>query len=178
MLLLAAVSPVKTIRAQAVTVNIASQPLWGPVSYDYVNYYYLPEAGAYYYVPTNQFIYPNGGNWLFAPSLPSTYHVDLFRTYKVVLNTPTPYLNNAVYVTKYKKYKNVHYKQGTIRNSRDKKYYVVKGHPGAAKVKTVKTKSAKPAAVKVKSNTPAASSKPKGNGSSGGNGSKGKGKQK
>jgi hypothetical protein len=31
-------------------VNIASQPVWGPVGYDHAEYYYLPDIDMFYYV--------------------------------------------------------------------------------------------------------------------------------
>lgn len=37
---------VKTASAQvsvSLGVNIGSQPAWGPVGYDYANYYYMPD---------------------------------------------------------------------------------------------------------------------------------------
>jgi hypothetical protein len=42
-----------------VNINIGSQPVWGPVGYDHVDYYYLPDIETYYYVPTRQFVYFN-----------------------------------------------------------------------------------------------------------------------
>ncbi|NTU95846.1 MAG: hypothetical protein HGA52_07335, partial [Bacteroidales bacterium] len=44
--------------------NISSQPIWGPSGYDHVEYYYLPEIEAYYYVPTRQYIYLYNGRWI------------------------------------------------------------------------------------------------------------------
>lgn len=111
-----------------VNVNIGSQPLWGPVGYDYAEYYYLPDVDAYYYVPEQRFIYLNGGRWIFAPSLPSHYHYDLNRGYKVVVNEPKPYLHPDVYRNKYGRYKGKYGKQQIIRYSNDEKYYQVKGH--------------------------------------------------
>jgi hypothetical protein len=32
----------------SVSVNIGSQPLWGPTGYDQAQYYYLPEYDAYF----------------------------------------------------------------------------------------------------------------------------------
>lgn len=122
-----------------VTVNIVSQPLWGPVNYDYAEYYYLPEADVYYYVPTGEFIYYRGSEWVLVPYLPPTYTIDLFSTYKVVVNEPRPYLHHHVYSKKYAKYKTYHNKQIVIRDSRDEKYYKVKGHPGPAGVKKSKS---------------------------------------
>jgi len=119
-----------TAQAQVnVNVNISSQSLWGPVGYDYVEYYYIPEADAFYYVPTGQFIYWSGGNYLFANSLPVNYHINLYSTYMVVVNKPKPYLQHNVYVTKYGKYKKAGRNYIPIRDSKEEKYYAVKGHP-------------------------------------------------
>jgi len=113
-----------------VSINIGSQPVWGPVGYDHVDYYYLPDIGVYYYVPTGQYIYLNNNNWIWANSLPSRYsNFNLYTAYKVVINSPKPYLHNSIYVNKYSRYKNYYGKQTIIRDSREPKYYVVKGHP-------------------------------------------------
>lgn len=112
-----------------VQVNIGSQPLWGPVGYDYVEYYYLPEYEVYYDVPTRQFVYLDGRNWVFATALPSRFgRVNFFNTYKVVVNQPKAYLLFKDHRTKYVRYKA---KRGqiVIRDSNEPKYYVVKGHP-------------------------------------------------
>ena len=151
LLVIALLLTFKPARAQGVTVNIVSQPLWGPVNYDYVEYYYLPAADVYYYVPTRQFIYLSNGNWLYATSLPPAYHVDLYRTHKVVINEPKPYIHHHVYVSKYKKYKTVKSSQVVIRDSRDTKYYVVKGHPNHGKVKAAKPAGSKSGNVKTNS---------------------------
>jgi hypothetical protein len=75
-----------------VNVNISSQPVWGPVGYDYVEYYYLPDIEAYYYVPGQQFIYQSGNRWIYSRSLPPKYRgYDLNSGYKVVVNEPKPY---------------------------------------------------------------------------------------
>ncbi len=111
-----------------VSVNISSQALWGPVGYDYVEYYYLPEADVFYYVPTGQFIYLNGGEYVFVNNLPSSYSINLYSTYIVVVNEPKPYLKHNVYFTKYKPYKHSGRNHGSIRDSNDEKYFVVKGH--------------------------------------------------
>jgi hypothetical protein len=112
-----------------INVNISSQSLWGPTGYDYVEYYYLPQVGVYYYVPTGQFIYLDGPNWVYRTYLPTGYRVDLYTTYKVVINEPKPYLRHNAYVVKYAKYKSGGPKQIVIRDSQDAKYYAVKGHP-------------------------------------------------
>ncbi len=118
------------IQAQvSLNMNISAQALWGPVGYDYVEYYYLPEIDVFYYVPTRQFICPNGYQWAFSPGLPPRYRVDLYSTYKVVVNQPKPYLHHEIYVTKYGKYKRGGPKQHYIRDSNDPRYFGVKGHP-------------------------------------------------
>lgn len=114
----------------SLNINIGAQPVWGPTGYDHVDYYYFPDIDAYYYVPSGQYIYSNGGRWVWVNSLPPQYrNFDLYSAYKVVINEPRPYLRNNIYVTKYSRYKNYNGHQTIIRDSRDTKYYVVKGHP-------------------------------------------------
>ncbi len=114
-----------------VNVNIGSQPLWGPVGYDRVDYYYLPDVEAYYHVPRAQFIYlGNNGKWIFSASLPGRYaSFDLYRGYKVVINSPRPYLYFKNHRAQYAKYRGWKGKQKAIKYSDNPKYYVVKGHP-------------------------------------------------
>lgn len=112
-----------------VNINIGSQPVWGPVGYDYVEYYYLPDIEAYYYVPSHQFIYLSGGNWIYSYSLPPRYRwYNLNTGYKVVVNEPRAYRHFKVHKTRYNGYRGNH-SQTIIRNSNDRKYYVIKGHP-------------------------------------------------
>ena len=98
-ILFACITASKNSNAQVrvgVNINIGSQPEWGPVGYDYVDYYYLPDIDAYYYVPERQFIYLSNGRWVFATSLPVAYrHYDLYSGYKVVINEPRPYLHGV-----------------------------------------------------------------------------------
>lgn len=75
-------------------------------------------------------------------SLPTIYHINLYSTYKVVINQPRPYLQHNVYKVKYAKYKKG-YKQAVIRDSKDSKYFVVKGHPSHSKVKVKSTDKTK-----------------------------------
>jgi len=113
----------------SVNINIGSQPTWGPVGYDYVEYYYLPDIGAYYYVPTRQFIYLNGSNWVYANSLPSRYRTyNLYSGYKVVINEPRPYLKHSTYKVRYAKYKGVKGNQGNNRNNSKYKTYKSRGN--------------------------------------------------
>lgn len=113
-----------------VNINISSQPLWGPVGYDQAAYYYLPDVEAYYNVSRGQFIYLNNGRWIFSSTLPPRYaRFNLFDCYKVVINSPTPYLHFKDDRIKYAKYKGWMGKQKAIKYSNDPKYFVVKGHP-------------------------------------------------
>lgn len=80
----------------SVNVNIGSPPLWGPVGYSEVQYYYIPDVEAYYDVPTSMFIYYSGGSWIRRAYLPTRYrYYDLYSGYKVVL---TDYRGNAPYI--------------------------------------------------------------------------------
>ncbi|WP_276090365.1 hypothetical protein [Pedobacter sp. JY14-1] len=130
--LTAAVVP-KAKAQVSINVNIGSQPLWGPAGYDYADYYYLPEIETYYSVPRHQFIYLSNGQWVFSSGLPPRYAgYNLYRGYKVVLNSPRPYRYFNDHKVKYAGYRSMH-NQLVIRNSREPKYFVVKGHPGKAK---------------------------------------------
>ncbi|HEX7906378.1 MAG TPA: hypothetical protein VF487_21035 [Chitinophagaceae bacterium] len=112
-----------------VNINIGAQPVWGPIGYDYVDYYYLPDIETYYYVPTHQFIYLSGGRWVFAYSLPPAYRgYDLYNGYKVVINQPRAYQYYSTDKVRYGRYRDNH-SQMIIRGSNNPKYYVVKGHP-------------------------------------------------
>ena len=99
----------------------------GPVGYDYAEYYYMPEYEAYYYVPKHQFVYNEGGRWVFVSALHSRFgKVNVYSTYKVVINEPTAYLHfNDDKI----KYKGNSGPQIIIRDSKEPKYFIVKGHP-------------------------------------------------
>jgi len=113
-----------------INVNIGSQPVWGPVGYDYADYYYIPDIDVYYSVPRHQYIYQQRGRWVFSRSLPPQYrNYDLYRGYKVVINDdPRPYIHHQTYREKYASYKG-HGDQEVIRNSREPKYFQIKDHP-------------------------------------------------
>ena len=112
-----------------IQVNIGAQPVWGPVGYDRVDYYYLPDIDAYYNVPRHQYVYQHRGQWRYSSTLPHQYrNYNLDRGYKVVVNDPEPYLHNDQDRENYAKYKGNH-DQEIIRNSHDSKYYQIKEHP-------------------------------------------------
>ncbi len=109
----------------SVSINIGRQPIWGPVGYDYVDYYYLPDLDVYYDVPRGLFVYYDFGRWNFAASLPARYgRYDLYRSYKVVINQRDPWLRNAYYRDHYRSYRGRY--QRVIRDSRDKRYYAAR----------------------------------------------------
>jgi hypothetical protein len=107
----------------SVSINIGSQPSWGPAGYDYVDYYYMPDMDVYYSVPQRQFIYLEGNNWVFASRLPARYNgYNIYNAYKVVVNEPRPYLRADVYRARYAKYKGHGPRQLVIRDSHDNRY--------------------------------------------------------
>lgn len=111
------------------SVNIGTQPAWGPVGYDHVEYYYLPDIDAFYHVPKRQYIYMDRGRWVFRTFLPTRFnHYNINTGYKVVINEPTPYRNAGAYRSQYSGYRGRH-DQEIIRNSRDSRYFENRGHP-------------------------------------------------
>lgn len=111
----------------SVNINIGRQPVWGPVGYDYVNYYYLPDMDVYYDVPRGLFVYYDFNRWNFAASLPARYgRYDLYHSYKVVINDRDPWLRNTYYRSHYRSYRG-HY-QPVIRDSRDNRYFAAREH--------------------------------------------------
>ena len=118
----------------SVSLNIGSQPLWGPTGYDKAQYYYLPEYDAYYDVSHKQYIYWDNGRRATASKLPSRYHADLYKTYKVVENERSPWKHHKDDMNKYNEYKGRH-DQAVIRDSHDEKYWQIKGHPDHSKWK-------------------------------------------
>lgn len=96
------------INAQVyVNVNIGSPPLWGPVGYTEVRYYYLPDVECYYDIQTSMFIYYGGGVWIHRGYLPKRYsNYDLYSGYKVVMmdyHGDAPYTNFKEHKMKYVK---------------------------------------------------------------------------
>jgi hypothetical protein len=113
----------------SIRANIALQPIWGPVGYDYVDYYYLPDVDAYYYVPTHMFFYLENGRWVNRPYLSGRYrNFDLYNARKIVINEPRPYLHNQIYRTRYANARGYN-RPMSIRDSHDSKYYVISNHP-------------------------------------------------
>ena len=87
-----------------VSVNLNSQPKWGPKGYNYVDYYYLPDVESYYHVPSKKFIYQDNNQWIHRNSLPNKYRsYNLYQGRTVVINQPSPYLQHQTYYAKYAK---------------------------------------------------------------------------
>ncbi len=113
------------------SLNIHAQPLWGPTNYDHVEYYYMPEYGIYYYAPGAQFVYQVGSRWTYSSRLPYKYrNVNLYSTYKVVVNESKPYLRHDYYANRYssRDYRNMHSRQEVIRDSKDDRYREYNNH--------------------------------------------------
>jgi len=112
-----------------VSFNIGSQPVWGPVGYNYVENYYLPEIESYYNVRSRNYMYMSNGRWITSYNLPTRYvNYDLYRGYKVVINETNPYKHFNNHRVKYISYRNKHNQQ-PIRDSKEMKYYENKNHP-------------------------------------------------
>lgn len=112
-----------------IALNISDQPVWGPTGYDHAEYYYIPDIDVYYSVQERQYIYLDGATWRYSVSLPASYSTyDPYHSYKVVINGSKPYSENEHHRSQYKSFRGVK-DQPVIRDSRDRKYFVNKGHP-------------------------------------------------
>lgn len=110
--------------------NTASQPLWGPVGYDYVDYYYLPELEIYFDVVQKKFYHLEDGQWKRTSDLPARFReYDIYQLYKVVVNDWQPFNKHQWYKDRYASFRG-HRPQQTIRDSRDARYFVVKSYSG------------------------------------------------
>lgn len=88
-------------------VNINSQPDWGPAGYSYVRYYYLPDADIYYDVSAKDYIYRERGRWVNVRVLPPFMrNINLYNSYKVVINEPAPWMRHNKYKKLYVNGKN------------------------------------------------------------------------
>lgn len=112
------------------SINIGSQPAWGPVGYDRADYYYLPDIDAYFDIGRRVFVYPEGRRWVTAAALPPRYGaVDLYRVHKVVINNDrSPWMHNDRYRGKYRSFIGRRDQQA-IRDAHDQKYWQNPGHP-------------------------------------------------
>ena len=112
-----------------VNINIGQQPLWGPVGYDYVEYYYIPELNVYYDVLNAMYIYHQHRRWVHAAVLPSRFgHYDLYRMHKIVMNQMNPFRYNHDHIRSYGNYRRMQH-QMAIRDARDYRYFAHPRHP-------------------------------------------------
>jgi hypothetical protein len=103
-------------------VNLGVQPEWGPVGYDHVDYYYIPDVDAYYDVPAHQYVYYRNHAWIHAGYLPGPYrNYDMYHGYKVVVNQPNPWMHHADIRARYSNFRGRRDQQ-IIRDSHDEKY--------------------------------------------------------
>lgn len=105
----------ETMAQVKVNVHPGSPPMWGPVGYSDVRYYYLPEAEAYYDIRTSNFIYLSEGKWVHRKYLGGrNRNYDLYNGYKVVLNDyhgSEPYSHFKDHIKKYpRQYRGEHQK--------------------------------------------------------------------
>ncbi|SFN75764.1 hypothetical protein SAMN05428949_3380 [Chitinophaga sp. YR627] len=131
LLLIAVTGFTATTMAQInVSINIGRQPVWGPVGYDHVDYYYLPDIECYYDVPAQVYVYRDGNSWVRTRSLPRRYaNFDVYHAHKVVINgVDRPYMTHDKYRQQYYSYRGKH-DQIAIRDSREEKYWANKYHP-------------------------------------------------
>jgi len=109
--------------------NVGLQPIWGPVGYDYVDYYYLPDIDAYYDVNNQVYVYFDDGRWITNRYLPPRYRdFDLYRAHKVVINEPSPWFHHDRYRNQYNGYRGRH-DQVPIRDSHEERYWENPNHP-------------------------------------------------
>lgn len=90
-----------------VNIHVGTPPVWGPVGYDEVEYYYLPDIQVYYDIRATQYIYYGKGKWVHSRYLPSRCrNYDLYHGYKVPLTDyhgPSPYSHFEKHKVKYHK---------------------------------------------------------------------------
>jgi hypothetical protein len=119
-------------------VNIASQPIWGPVGYDHVDYYYLPDIEAYYSVSNHRYYYMENGSWRGRANLPERFrNYDVYNSRRVVINERKPYLRHNEFKARYAA-SNERSNQQSIRDSHETKYFENKNHPEHSKWKDAK----------------------------------------
>lgn len=121
--------PQEAVAQVSVNINIGQQPLWGPVGYDYAQFYYIPELNVYYDVMNALFYYQHGRRWIHGPALPPRFaHYDLYRLHKFVINQSHPFRYNNRHMNQYRNYRTMQH-QVAIRDARDHRYYANPRHP-------------------------------------------------
>ena len=94
------------------------QPAWGPWGYNDARYYYMPQYDLYYDLVRSEYIWYDGYRWAMVNRLPAHLrNINLYNTYKVVLNQNKPWDMHHQIRAKYRTYAN-NYKQVNIRDGR------------------------------------------------------------
>lgn len=86
-----------------------SPPYWAPPyeHLDRIHYYYLPDIEIYYDLWTNEFVYLDGGHWIFSAFLPPMYTSYDLRSAPVVIldyRVHEPWNFHELYVSHYPRY--------------------------------------------------------------------------
>lgn len=111
-----------------INVNLGNQPAWGPSGYSQADFYYMPAINSYYDVSCGQYVYLEGTRWIYGRQLPPRYRgFDMYRSYKVVMNQPTPFRYNRNHIAQYGRYRD-NYNQPMNRDNRDYRNYGNNGH--------------------------------------------------
>lgn len=101
-----------------ISINFGSAPQWGPSGYDQAQYYYMPEYDMYYDVRNSHYVWWESNKWKSRAYLPQRYsNVNLYNTYKVVINDKEPWRKHNNNQKKYYSYANNH-KQVSLRDAR------------------------------------------------------------
>jgi hypothetical protein len=119
----------QTVTAQvSIRANIGLQPLWGPVGYDHVDNYYLPDIETYYSVSSRMYTYRENNRWVTRSYLPRRNRgYNMYTGRKVVINGYRPYRRHNEYRVRYATPD--HRVQQSIRDSREPRYYERRDHP-------------------------------------------------
>jgi hypothetical protein len=93
----------QTVTAQvSIRANIGLQPLWGPVGYDHVDNYYLPDIETYYSVSSRMYTYRENNRWVTRSYLPRRNRgYNMYTGRKVVINGYRPYRRHNEYRVRY-----------------------------------------------------------------------------
>lgn len=84
-----------------------TNPGWAPPYYSGVRYYYMPDIEAYYDLSAQEFVYLDGGQWMFSHMLPPMYSgYDLNNGFVVALNFNVfqPWMHHQYYISHYPRY--------------------------------------------------------------------------
>ncbi len=108
--------------------NLGARPVYVPAPEPVAapdEYYYLPDAEAYYSVPEHVYYYQNQGRWVSGAYMPGRFHdFDYNHMRHYVVNEPRPYLRNDYYRNQYR---NIQFYGQNDRNFHNQNYNVNRG---------------------------------------------------